>query len=260
MSEGLIERAATYPSLRNRPVLITGGAAGIGASIVEHFARQHSRVAFIDIAEEPAHALIERLAADGLARPHFVKADIRDISALKAAIADCAAGVGEFDVLVNNAGHDERHRWESVTPEYWDARVAVNLRHQFFAIQAVAPMMQRRGGGSIVNFGSTSWHIGQGGMPGYTSSKAGIEGLTRSFARDLGPDKIRVNCVLPGWIMTERQLALWVTPETVVEIDRNQCLKEKLYPPDVARLVLWLAADDSRMCTNQTWTVDGGWT
>ena len=250
---------AIYPTLRDRAVLVTGGAMGIGAAIVEHFARQHARVAFIDIAADQAGALAERLAGEGLPKPHFAKADIRDIASLREAIASCAASVGEFHVLVNNAGHDERHRWEDVTPDYWDGRIAVNLRHQFFAIQAVAPMMQRRRAGSIVNFGSISWHIGQGGMPAYTSSKAAIEGLTRSFARDLGPDNIRVNCVLPGWIMTERQLALWVTPETEREIERNQCLKQKLYPPDVARLVLWLAADDSRMCTNQTWTVDGGW-
>ena len=249
-----------YPSLRGRKVFVTGGGGGIGASIVEHFARQHASVAFVDVAAEPSRALVERLADEKLPKPHFVQCDVRDIEALRAAIAVCAAGVGEFDVLVNNAAHDERHRWEEVTPEYWDERAAINLRHQFFAIQAIAPMMQRRGAGSIINFGSTSWHIGQGGMPGYTSSKAAIEGLTRSFARDLGPANIRVNCVLPGWIMTERQLALWVTPETEVEINRNQCLKQKLYPPDVARLVLWLAADDSRMCTNQTWTVDGGWT
>jgi NAD(P)-dependent dehydrogenase (short-subunit alcohol dehydrogenase family) len=251
---------AIYPSLRDRAVLITGGASGIGAALVEHFAAQHATVGFIDLAAAPAAALASRIAEAGLPRPEFAQCDLRDIAALRAAIADLAARVGPFSVLVNNAAHDERHQWEAVTPEYWDDRAAVNLRHQFFAIQAVAPMMRRAGSGSIVNFGSTSWHIGQGGMPGYTSSKAAIEGLTRSFARDLGPDNIRVNCVLPGWIMTERQLALWVTPETEKEINRNQCLKQKLYPADVARLVLWLAAADSRMCTNQTWTVDGGWT
>ena len=253
------EQDATYPSLRDRPVLVTGGAGGIGASIVEHFAAQGARVAFLDVAVEMGQALAARIAATGAPAPQFFACDLRDAAALRDAVASATAAIGDIAVLVNNAAHDERHAWQEVTPEYWDGRLAVNLRHQFFAIQAVAPAMQRAGRGSIINFGSTSWHIGQGGMPGYTSSKAAIEGLTRSFARDLGPDGIRVNCVLPGWIMTERQIALWVTPETEREIFRAQCIKQKLYPPDVARLVLWLAADDSRMCTNQTWTVDGGW-
>ena len=251
---------AVYPSLRDRAVLITGGASGIGASIVEHFARQGSRVAFLDLNADAGAALASRISAEDGPTPHFEQCDLRDIAALRRAIEGAHAALGDFAVLVNNAAHDERHAWQDVTPEYWDDRVAVNLRHQFFAIQSVAPMMQRLGGGSIVNFGSTSWHVGQGGMPGYTSSKAGIEGLTRSFARDLGPDSIRVNCLLPGWIMTERQLTLWLTPEADAEREAKQCLKDRLYPPDVARLALWLAADDSRMCTNQTWTVDGGWT
>jgi NAD(P)-dependent dehydrogenase (short-subunit alcohol dehydrogenase family) len=251
---------AIYPSLRGRAVLITGGASGIGESIVEHFARQGARVAFLDIAQDAGTALAERLAAEGCPQPYFRVCDLRDIPAMQRAIEACHASLGDFSVLVNNAGHDERHAWESVTVEYWDGRVAVNLRHQFFAIQAVAPMMRRLGGGSIVNFGSVSWHLGQGGYPAYTSSKAAIEGLTRSFARDLGPDRIRVNCVLPGWIITERQKALWLTPEADAAREQAQCLKGQLFPPDIARMVLWLAADDSRMCTNQTWTVDGGWT
>lgn len=256
----MTERDAIYPSLRDRAVLISGGATGIGAAIVEHFVVQGARVGFIDIAAGPASELADRLEAGGHARPRFQAADLRDIAALRAAIGTLAESIGPFTVLVNNAAHDERHDWKTVTPEYWDDRLAVNLRHQFFAIQAVAPGMQAAGGGSIVNFGSTSWHLGLGGMPAYTSSKAAIEALTRSFARDLGPDKIRVNCVLPGWILTERQVKLWLTPEAREMAMRGQCLKEHLYPPDVARLVLWLAADDSRMCTNQTWTVDGGWT
>jgi NAD(P)-dependent dehydrogenase (short-subunit alcohol dehydrogenase family) len=251
---------AIYPSLRDKAVLITGGASGIGASLVEHFARQGARVAFLDLAQDAGTALAERLALEGCPQPYFRMCDLRDIAALRRAIEASHAAFGDFAVLVNNAAHDERHAWRDVTVEYWDDRVAVNLRHQFFAIQAVAPMMQRLGGGSIVNFGSTSWHVGQGGMPAYTSSKAAIEGLTRSFARDLGPDKIRVNCVLPGWIMTERQMSLWLTPEADADRAHKQCIPDRLYPPDVARLALWLAADDSRMCTNQTWTVDGGWT
>jgi NAD(P)-dependent dehydrogenase (short-subunit alcohol dehydrogenase family) len=249
---------AIYPSLRDRAVFVTGGAQGIGESIVTHFARQGSRVAFIDVAVEAAEKLATSLAAEGCPKPFFAPCDVRDIAALRGAIEAGSKAVGEFSVLVNNAAHDQRHPWQDVTPEYWDERVAVNLRHQFFAIQAIAPVMRKLGGGSIINFGSTSWHMAEGGMPAYTSSKAGIEGLTRSFARDLGPDKIRVNCVLPGWIMTERQVALWLTPEGEENLIKMQCLKEKLYPPDCAKMVLWLAADDSRLCTAQTWTVDGG--
>lgn len=250
---------AVYPSLRGRAVLITGGAGGIGASLVEHFCAQGARVAFLDIADAQATALAARIEASGHPRPHFGHADITRIDELRAAIRAAATALGPFHVLVNNAGHDERHRWQDVTPEYWDHRIAVNLRHKFFAIQAVAPAMIEAGGGSIINFGSTSWRLGMGGMAGYTASKAGVEALTRSFARDLGEHRIRVNTVLPGWIMTERQLSLWVNEETEKVRQAGQCLKDRLYPPDVARLVLWLAADDSRMATNQTWCVDGGW-
>jgi len=161
-------------------------------------------------------------------------------------------------VLVNNAANDQRHSWEEVTAEYWDERQATNLRHQFFAIQAVAPMMQAAGGGSIINFGSVSWHSLTGGMPAYTTAKAAVEGLTRGMARDLGPHGIRVNTVIPGWIMTERQITLWLTPEAEADLMKLQCLKQKLAPADVTRMVLWLAADDSRMCTAQLWVVDAG--
>ncbi len=251
---------AIYPSLRGRAVLVTGGASGIGASLVEHFAAQGARVAFVDIADGPAAALAGKIAAAGHVRPVFRHADVTDIPALQAAIGSAAAETGAFHVLVNNAGHDERHAWQDVTPAYWDRRIAINLRHQFFAIQAVAPGMIAAGGGSIVNFGSISWRIGMGGMAAYTASKAGIEALTKAFARDLGEHRIRVNCVLPGWIMTERQMTLWLDEEGEKMRRQNQCLKDRLYPPDVARLVLWLAADDSRMATNNTWTMDGGWT
>jgi NAD(P)-dependent dehydrogenase (short-subunit alcohol dehydrogenase family) len=253
------EGDAVYPSLKDRAVLITGGATGIGAAHVGHFAVQGARVAFIDIQEEPARALCDAIAAKGRPKPLFLKCDLRDIAALQAAIAEAAGRLGPFGVLVNNAAHDERHDWKTVTPEYWEDRLAVNLRHQFFAIQAVAPMMQAAKAGSIVNFGSISWHLAMGGMPAYTTAKAGIEGLTRSFAKDLGPDNIRVNCVIPGWILTERQKALWLTPEAERRTLEAQCLKRMLVPDDVARLVLWLAADDSRMCTSQLFTVDGGW-
>jgi NAD(P)-dependent dehydrogenase (short-subunit alcohol dehydrogenase family) len=251
---------AIYPSLRDRAVLITGGASGIGAAIVEHFAAQGARVAFLDIADGAAESLSARIAGRGHARPHYVHADLTDIPAMQAAIRAAADAVGPFQVLVNNAGHDERHAWAEVTPEYWDGRLAVNLRHQFFAIQAVAPAMIAAGAGSIINFGSCSWHLGIGGMPAYVAAKAAVEALTRSFARDLGAHRIRVNCVLPGWIMTERQLSLWLDAAGEAMRAAGQCIKDRLYPPDVARLVLWLAADDSRLATAQTWTIDGGWT
>jgi len=248
---------AVYPSLSGRAVFVSGGASGIGAVIVEHFAAQGARVAFVDIQDEPAQALCARLAAAGHPRPHYVPCDVRDIPALRAAIAGAAVAVAPFSVLVNNAAHDQRHAWQDVTAEYWDDRLAVNLRHHFFAIQAIAPMMQAQGGGSIVNVGSISWHKMRDGMPGYTASKAAIEGLTRCFARELGGANIRVNCVIPGQIITERQMAK-LTPEYLAARLKEQCLNQKIFPTDVARLVLWLAADDSRMCTSQNWTVDGG--
>lgn len=249
---------AIYPSLRGRVVFITGGASGIGASIVEHFAMQGARVAFVDIIDDTAATLARRLAEAGAPEPWIRHCDVRDISGLQATILDAAQALGPIKVLVNNAAHDERHEIADVTLEYWEERLQINLRHQFFAAQAVVPIMKAAGGGSIVNFGSSSWRRGIGRMPAYVTAKAGIEGLTRGLARDLGPHNIRVNCVIPGWIMTERQVRLWLTPEGEADLMRSQCLKEKLYPPDIARMVLWLAADDSRMCTNQIWVVDAG--
>ncbi|MCX7383631.1 MAG: SDR family NAD(P)-dependent oxidoreductase [Alphaproteobacteria bacterium] len=250
---------AIYPSLRDKVVFVSGGATGIGASHVAHFAAQGAQVAFVDIQDAPAQALAEAIAAKGQKKPLFIHCDLRDIAAYQAAIALAAVTFGTINVLVNNAAHDERHDWKTVTVEYWEDRLAVNLRHQFFAIQAAAPFMQKNGGGSIINFGSISWHLAMGGMPAYTTAKAGIEGLTRSFAKDLGPDNIRVNCLIPGWILTERQKTLWLTPEAEASTLAAQCLKRMLVPDDVARMVLWLAADDSRMCTSQLFTVDGGW-
>jgi NAD(P)-dependent dehydrogenase (short-subunit alcohol dehydrogenase family) len=254
-----MDEFARYPSLHGRVVFISGGATGIGASLVEHFAQQGAQVAFVDLQEEAGHALADRLAAEGTARPFFQACDLRDIPALQAAIATAYDRLGPITVLLNNAAHDERHRMEDVTVAYWEDRMQVNLRHQFFAAQAVAPMMREAGRGSIINMGSVSWHVGQGGMPAYTTAKAGIEGLTRGLARDLGPDRIRVNCIIPGWIMTKRQLDLWLTAEAERELMLAQCLKEKVFPADVARMALWLAAEDSRMCTSQTWVVDAGW-
>jgi D-xylose 1-dehydrogenase len=255
----MADQFARYPSLRDRVVFISGGASGIGASLVEHFAAQGAKVALVDIADDSAAELVARIGNEGHPAPRYMHCDIRDVAALQRAIAETADALGPVGVLVNNAAHDERHRLDGVTLDYWEDRLAVNLRHQFFAVQAVVPMMRAAGGGSIVNFGSVSWHLRQGGMPAYTTSKAGIEGLTRGLARDLGPHGIRVNCVIPGWIMTERQMTKWLTPEADAERARSQCLSDKLLPADVARLVLWLAADDSRMCTAQNWVVDGGW-
>jgi NAD(P)-dependent dehydrogenase (short-subunit alcohol dehydrogenase family) len=252
------EAFAVYPSLRDRVVFVTGGASGIGAEEVTHFARQGAKVAFIDIDDAAAAALIARLRAEGYAAPWYRNCDVTNIPALQAAIAEAAGTLGSITVLVNNAANDQRHRWQDMTAAYWDERMAVNLRHQFFAIQAVAPIMKAAGGGSIVNFGSISWHAGQGGMPAYTTAKAAVEGLTKGMARDLGPDGIRVNTVIPGWIMTQRQIDLWLTPEAEAALLQSQCLKTKLVPADVARMVLWLAADDSRMCTSQLWVVDAG--
>jgi D-xylose 1-dehydrogenase len=252
-------RTASYPSLEDRVAFVTGGGSGIGASIVEHLCAQRARVAFVDIAREASEALVERIARRGDPAPSFIPCDLRDIAALRAAVGEARARLGPIRVLVNNAAHDERHSIEQVTPEYWDDRFAVNLRHQFFAAQAVAPDMAAAGGGSIVNLGSTSWLVGQGGMPAYLSAKAAVTGLTRALARDLGPMNIRVNCIVPGWIMTERQVTLWLTPEGEQELLRRQCLKRKLIPEDVARVVLFFAADDSSACTSQSYIVDGGW-
>ena len=250
---------AVYPSLRDRSVFITGGGSGIGASLVRHFAAQGSRVAFVDIAIEASEQVVAHVAAAGDPRPLFIPCDLRDIEALRRAIRHAAEEQGPITALVNNAAHDERHAFDQVTPEYWDDRIAVNLRHQFFAAQAVHPMMKAAGGGSIINFGSVSWMIGQGGMPGYSAAKAAVMGLTRSLARDFGPDNIRVNSIAPGWIMTERQVSLWLDEEGERELMARQCLKRKLYPDDMARIVLFLAADDSGAMTNQTYIADGGW-
>jgi NAD(P)-dependent dehydrogenase (short-subunit alcohol dehydrogenase family) len=225
---------------------------------VTQFAAQGAKVAFVDIADDAAQALLDRIEAARHPVPLYRHCDLKDVAALQATIAEVAQQLGPITVLVNNAANDQRHKFEDVTVEYWDERLATNLRHQFFAIQAVAPMMRAAGGGSIINFGSVSWHALQGGMPAYTTAKAAVEGLTRGMARDLGPDGIRVNTVIPGWIMTERQITLWLTPEAEANLMQVQCLKQKLAPADVTRMVLWLASDDSRMCTAQLWVVDAG--
>jgi NAD(P)-dependent dehydrogenase (short-subunit alcohol dehydrogenase family) len=250
---------ARYPSLQDRVVFITGGGSGIGAAIVERFCEQGSKVAFVDINGAASEQLVAGLTAQGYAEPLFIPCDLTDITALKAAIAQTVKTLGPVRVLVNNAANDERHSIDEVTPEYWDQRIAVNLKHQFFAAQAVYKDMAGAGGGSIINFGSVSWVIGQGGMPCYTTAKSAVMGLTRSLARDLGPLNIRVNSILPGWIMTERQVSKWLTPEGEEELMKRQCIKRKLYPDDMARIVLFFAADDSAACTNQNYIADGGW-
>ena len=209
---------ARYPSLTERSVVVTGGGSGTGAQIVRRFCEQGSRVAFLDIDRAASEALLNALAGEGLPAPLFLACDLRDVAALRAAVEAAAAAHGPVTVLVNNAARDDRHPAETVTPEYWDERFAVNLRHQFFAAQAAHPMMLAAGGGSIVNMGSVSWMVGQGGMAAYTAAKSAVLGLTRSLARDWGPDNIRVNSVAPGWIITERQARLWLTPDGEREV------------------------------------------
>ena len=249
----------TYPSLKDAPVFVTGGASGIGEAIVRGFAGQGARVAFVDIDTARGETLARALASAGAPPPLFLTCDIRDIAALRGAIEEARARHGDLAVLVNNAANDTRHALADLTPDYWDDRMAINLRPMVFAAQAAAEQMRRRGNGSIVNFGSISWKTGMGGMVAYTTAKAAVHGLTRSLARDLGPDNIRVNTVTPGWVMTERQLALWVDAAGEAEIDARQCLKARLAPDDIAAMVLFLASEDARLCTAQEFTVDGGW-
>ena len=250
--------AATYSDLAGKTVLITGGGSGIGEAIVRRFAEQKSKVAFIDIAREPSEKLAAELAGRGF-DVRFEYADLTDIAALRAAVGRIREAFGPIRVLINNAAHDERHPTPDVTPEYWDNRIAVNLRHQFFAAQAVLPDMQAAKDGVIINFGSVSWMVGQGGMAGYTAAKSAVLGLTRSLARDYGPDNIRVNTIAPGWIMTQRQIEHWLNPESERDLLNRQCLKRKLVPDEVARFTVFMASEEASACTNQQFIVDGGW-
>ena len=243
---------ATYPSLRDRVVLITGGASGIGAEMVAQFARQGARTAFLDFDAASGARVAEATGA------LFLPCDLRDIAALRAAVAQVASQLGVVLVLVNNAARDDRHPLENVEPDYWDERMHTNLRHMFFCAQAVAPGMRAAKSGSIINMGSVSWMSGQGGMPAYTAAKSAVRGLARGLARDLGGDGIRVNELVPGWVFTERQEKLWATPEGVATHLEAQCIHRKVMPPDIARMALWLAADDSAMVTSQYFVVDGG--
>jgi len=248
---------AAYPSLNGGVVFITGGASGIGEEIVRAFAAQGSRIGFADIDAERGEALADELEQQG-ASIRFEPCDLRDIGALKRTFAALETALGPATVLVNNAARDDRHAWQDVTPDYYDGRIATNLRHMFFAIQAVAPGMIAAGKGSIVNLGSNSWWEACGGMPVYTTAKAAVHGMTRSFARDLGTHRIRVNTVVPGWVMTERQKELWATPEALERHRETQCLPDLIEPVYVARMVLFLASDDAAMCTANNYMVEAG--
>ena len=243
---------ASYPSLKDKSVFVSGGGSGIGAAIVEHFAAQGSKVGFVDIDEAASMALAKKTGT------HFIKCDIRDVKAYQAAIAEVAGKHGAITALINNAARDDRHDIADVTTEFWDERMAVNLRHAYFAIQSVAPGMKKAGGGSIVNFSSVSYHTMTPRLSVYQASKAAVIGMTRGLARDLGPDKIRLNAITPGWIMTQRQIDLWLTPESEADLMKAQVLKEKVYPADIARMALFLASDDSRLISAQNFVVDGG--
>ena len=245
--------SAVYPSLRGRRVVITGGGSGIGAALVEAFARQGAETIFLDILEQESAALVARLAGTPIPVV-FHRIDITDLAALQTFFRT----VGEIDVLINNAGNDDRHTLEDVTPDYWDERMAVNLRHMMFAAKWAAPGMKARGGGAIVNLGSISWHLGLEGLVLYETAKAGIEGMTRALARELGRDDIRVTAVVPGNVKTPRQ-AKWYTAEGEAEIVDRQCLKARILPQHVASLVLFLASDDARMCTGHGYWIDAGW-
>ena len=246
-------KAARYPSLEGRRVVVTGGGSGIGAGLVEAFARQGAEVIFADIAEKDSNALVAQLA-DAPIPPVFYRLDLTDLAAIDVFFQS----LGPVDVLVNNAGNDDRHALADITPAYWDDRIAINLRHMLFAAKAAAPGMKARGGGAIINFGSISWHLGLKGLLAYETAKAGIEGMTRALARELGEDNIRVTCVVPGNVKTPRQMK-WYTPEDEAQIVAQQCLKDRLLPEHIASLVLFLASDDGRMCTGHEYWIDAGW-
>lgn len=250
---------AVYPSLEGRVIFVTGGGSGIGAAIVEKLCRQKARVFFADIDRDASTALVERIGAAGDPAPDFIECDLCDTEAMQARIGEVIDTAGPIRALVNNAANDDRHTLEDVTPEYFDDRMAVNMKHQFFATQSVAGPMAEAGGGSIINMSSVTWLLGFTGLPIYVAAKAAIVGMTRALARELGPKNIRVNTVLPGWIMTDRQVEKWLDAEGEAELMRRQCLKRKLMPEEIASIVLFLAADDSGICTNQTFVADGGW-
>ncbi len=245
---------AIYPSLEGKTVFITGGASGIGAEIVRAFAQQKSRIGFVDLDEKNSAALASEFGGD----VSYEICNLRDIDALQRAFSALAGRLGPATVLINNAARDDRHNWQDVTPDYFDERIATNVRHHFFAIQAVAPGMIDAGGGSIINMGSNSWWEAGGGFPAYTTAKAAVHGLTRTMARDLGDHRIRVNTIVPGWIMTERQKELWATPEALENHRKRQCLPDLIDPVYVARMAVFLASDDAAMCTANNYMVEAG--
>jgi NAD(P)-dependent dehydrogenase (short-subunit alcohol dehydrogenase family) len=251
---------ASYPSLRDRVVVVSGGASGIGEAIVEAFAMQNAQVAFLDIQDAAADVLVHKIEAAGFPPPIYIRCDLREISAIKASVEDILNRFKTVDVLVNNAGNDSRHSIEGVTSDYWDQAMAVNLKHQFFMAQAVVPSMKKAARGSIINMSSISWAIPSTGLPVYVAAKAAVVGLTRTLAHELGVHNIRVNCVMPGAILTQRQEQLWFTEEYKAEVLARQALKRIIMPDEVARLILFLAAEDSSSITNQSFVIDAGWT
>ncbi|MCB9992783.1 MAG: SDR family oxidoreductase [Hyphomicrobiaceae bacterium] len=248
---------AHYGDLKDRAVLITGGGSGIGAAIVEAFCGQGSRVAFLDVADAPSEALVARIGG-GPQAPRYFHCDLKSPEAVADAVRQAEVAIGPIDVLINNAANDQRHTFESMSAEEWDGCIAINLKHQFLTAKAVLPGMRDRKRGTIVNMSSTSFMIGVGGMPAYTAAKAGIIGLTRSISRDFGPDGIRCNAIAPGWIMTERQLSLWLDEAGEKWLMENQSIKAKLYPEDIASVVLFMASRASGAITGQTIIADAG--
>jgi len=249
--------SAIYPSLAGKVAFVTGGGSGIGASIVQAFARQKAHVGFVDIDEQASRQVMASIAGSG-AKSHFELCDVRDTAALRGAIDKMRATLGPIALLVNNAARDDRHVTEEVTPDYWDECMAVNVKHQFFASQAVLPDMKAAGGGSIINFGSASWMMGRGGMVAYTAAKSAVLGLTRSLARDFGQYNIRVNAIAPGWILTERQRKLWLDADGLKRLMDGQCLKRELSGDDIARVVMFLSSDEAGAITSQHYVVDAG--
>lgn len=250
---------ASYPSLLDRTVFITGGADGIGSGIVEEFVRQGSKVGFADINKEKATETLSRCAElDPRHLPIFYEVDLVDVDALMGAVAKAQSDLGGITVLVNNAASDDRHTWQEMTADYWDDRLNTNLRHYFFALQAVAPGMIEAQNGSIINIGSSSYMMQEDFFPGYAIAKSGVEGITRTMARTFGPDNVRVNTVLPGWVATERQLTKWWSEQGEEGTLADQAIKRRIYPKEFAQIVLFLAADDGAACTAQQFLVDGG--
>lgn len=256
----VIDNFAKYPSVSGKSVFITGGGTGIGEVMVKRFCGQGAKVCFVDVLDEKSNALCAMLAGKYAYDPLYLHCDIRDVAALQGAIEQARLRHGDIGVLINNAADDTRHNFDDMTVEYWEDRLAVNLRPSFFTAKEVVAHMRRLGGGSIINMGSVSWRKKQTCMPAYTTSKAAIEGLSRALAAEYGSDNIRVNTLIPGWVMTERQMTHWLNPDIVQDVQKEQCLHTTLYPDDIVNGALFLASDDSKMMTAQTLIIDAGWT